>query len=362
MTQNNISFTRDNNDDFTITLRKRINEYFRSKNKSKFGNYNILVKSIVMISLYLVPYFFLLSGIFTSGVAVVLLYALMGLGVAGIGLNIMHDANHGVLTKSRKLNSILAFSMDFIGSNGSLWRIQHNVLHHTYTNIHEADEDLNNFPFLLRFSPNQKLRKAHGYQYIYAWFFYAQMTLARILFTDFIKVFEYHKNGHIKTKKEFVKSLVILILFKSFYFTYIFVLPILLLDVSPWAIITGFILMHQVAGFILAVIFQLAHVMPDLNFPVAESDGKVNEKWLIHELKTTCNFGTNSKILTWLVGGLNHQVEHHLFSNICHIHYPAISSIVRDTAVEYGLPYNNKKTFLSAIHAHLKMLKDLGNR
>ena len=360
MSQAHLSFARDQHHDFSQTLRKRVNDYFQNTGKSKFGNGSMIFKSAFMFTLYLSPYFVLIFAPITSPWIVLGLYALMGLGVAGIGLNIMHDANHGVYSRNRLINSIFSYSMNLIGSSASMWRIQHNVLHHTFTNIEGFDEDIENFPFLLRFSPHQKIRWIHRYQHYYAWFFYAQMTLVRVLFSDLAKVFEYRKKGHIRTQKEFIRELIGLILWKVFYFLYALVLPAMILNLPLWSFILGFVLMHQIAGFILAVIFQTAHIMPDVQFPKPDSSGKINDSWLVHELKTTTNFGTGSKILTWITGGLNFQVEHHLFSNVCHVHYAGLSKIVKETTKEFGLPYNSERTFFSAIVKHSQMLKKLG--
>ena len=81
---------------------------------------------------------------------------------------------------------------------------------------------------------------------------------------------------------------------------------------------------------------------------------------MIHQLKTTANFAKHSKLVTWYVGGLNFQIEHHLFPNICHVHYKKISNIVKATAEEYGILYNDKKTYFGAVRSHYKMLKELG--
>ena len=84
--------------------------------------------------------------------------------------------------------------------------------------------------------------------------------------------------------------------------------------------------------------------------------------WAIHQLKTTVNFGAKSKIINWYTGGLNHQVEHHIFPHISHIHYGKISKIVRDTAKEFNLPYKEYKTTRKAIAAHFKFLKEMGRK
>lgn len=354
------NFSTDKNSDFFLTLRNRVNSYFNESKTSRYANANMVIKSIVMLAIYFIPYIFLVSGILESPFLIFMTWCVMGLGIAGIGLNIMHDANHGVYTKNKFLNSMLSYTMELVGSNAAVWRIQHNVLHHAYTNIQNSDEDIKGIPFLLRFSPHQKRYQIHRFQFLYAWFFYGLMTLMRVFYSDFAQLFQFKRDGHFRSKEEFRKELFILIFSKTVYFTYILIIPFLILPVSFGFVLLCFLCMHFIAGFILAVIFQTAHIMPELEFPVPDKNGKIDNNWAVHELVTTANFAPKSRILSWCIGGLNFQVEHHLFSNVCHVHYRKLSPIVKQTAEEYGLPYHCHKTFLGALFSHTKMLKNLG--
>lgn len=318
----------------------------------------MVIKTVVMFALYLVPLGLMLSGVFTAWWVIVPLWIVMGTGMAGVGLSVMHDANHGVYSSSKRLNKWLGYSMNLIGSNAMIWKIQHNVLHHSYTNIDGADDDIN-VSGILRLSPNQKRRGIHRFQYIYAWFAYGLMTLLRTFVSDFTKLFKYRKMGLIKPGRPFGVAFVKLSLWKLFYVGYILVLPMVLMPVSPWLIVLCFLLMNFVTGFILAVIFQTAHIMPNTVFPVPDEQGTMENSWAVHELITTTNFAPSSRVFSWLIGGLNYQVEHHLFADICHVHYRKISKIVAETAKEFGLPYNTQRTFLSAIWQHGQMLKTL---
>ncbi len=354
------NFSTEKHTDFFLTLRSRVNNYFSDSKTSRYANTNMIIKTIFMFSLYFVPYFFIVSGILEYPLLIFVTWCIMGIGIAGIGLNIMHDANHGVYTKNKFWNSFLSYTMDLVGSNAAVWRIQHNVLHHVYTNIQNTDEDINGIPFLLRFSPHQKRYKIHRFQFLYAWFFYGLMTLMRVFYSDFVQLFKFKKESHFRSEKEFRKELFILIFSKSIYFIYVLVIPAFVLPVSFGFILLCFLSMHFIAGFILAVIFQTAHIMPELEFPIPDKTGKIDNNWAVHELVTTANFAPKSRILSWCIGGLNFQVEHHLFTNICHVHYKKLSPIVKKTAEEYGLPYHCHKTFLGALLNHTKMLKNLG--
>ena len=219
------NFSTEKHTDFFLTLRSRVNNYFSDSKTSRYANTNMIIKTIFMFSLYFVPYFFIVSGILEYPLLIFVTWCIMGIGIAGIGLNIMHDANHGVYTKNKFWNSFLSYTMDLVGSNAAVWRIQHNVLHHVYTNIQNTDEDINGIPFLLRFSPHQKRYKIHRFQFLYAWFFYGLMTLMRVFYSDFVQLFKFKKESHFRSEKEFRKELFILIFSKSIYFIYVLVIP-----------------------------------------------------------------------------------------------------------------------------------------
>jgi linoleoyl-CoA desaturase len=222
------------------------------------------------------------------------------------------------------------------------------------------DEDINP-GMVLRFSPHEKRRWIHRFQHAYAWFFYSLMTLLWFLSKDYNQTFRYEKMGLNETQKTtFRKQMITLILTKSIYAGLTILLPLILSPFSWWFTILGFLLMHAVAGLSLACIFQPAHVVPTSDFPLPDDSGNIHADWAVNQLYNTANFAPKSRLFTWYVGGLNYQVEHHLFPNICHIHYRRISQIVSETAREFNLPYHSYKTFYGALKAHTKLLYRLG--
>ena len=345
--------------EFFETLKKRVNDYFERNEISPYGNANMVLKTVLTLLLYFVPYVLMLTGVVTNSWMIFGMWTLMALGTVGIGVGVMHDANHGSYSKNKIVNKCLGYTANLIGANERIWRIQHNVLHHTYTNINTADEDLQPHP-LLRFSPHQQKLKIHQFQHIYIWLFYAIAAISWTLVKDFKQLYGYKARGLVGKGKYFRKELILLILWKAFYFFYALILPLLLIPVSPWFIILCFLWMHVVVGIIFSLIFQSAHVASTCDFPMPSSDGVIENSWAIHQLSTTTNFSPGNKITTWLLGGLNYQVEHHLFPYICHVHYTAIAPIVAETAKEFGLPYKSQKTFFAAILNHLNMLRELG--
>lgn len=354
-----IHFTKTQGDQFYKELRSRVNAYFKSNDISRYGNGKMVFKTIFMIFLYLTPVVLNITVISNPWIAL-LFWAIAGFGMAGIGLSIMHDANHGAYSKKKKVNDRIGSIMMILGGSDVNWRIQHNVLHHTYTNVSTYDEDIDAPSFLLRFDPNKKLKKIHRYQHIYAWPLYGLMTIMWFITKDYMATVRYKKEGLFKTQNiSMSKHWTRLIIGKGI-FAFIFIaLPIWLAPVSWYVSLIGFFVMQFVSGMTLSLIFQPAHVIPDTNFPMPEN-GKFEESWAVHQLRTTANFAPKAKFFSWFVGGLNYQVEHHLFPNICHVHYKNISEIVKKTAQEFQLPYYSNRTFVSALRQHAKMLKSLG--
>jgi len=322
----------------------------------------MVIKTIFMLSLYTIPYALMISGIFSSVWMMWALYAVMGFGKAGIGLSIMHDANHGSYSTKAWVNNFFGATLNLVGGHAFNWKVQHNVLHHTYTNVHDVDEDISPRG-VLRMAPGSTWRPFHRWQHYYAWFFYGLLTFVWIIFKDYDRLARYNKDGLVKKQKTtYLKEWIVLIITKVFYTGYIFLLPLVLLPFSFWQIFVGFFIMHYIAGFILAIIFQPAHVIEGTEYPMPDNDGNLENNWAIHQLHTTTNFGHRHRLFSWYVGGLNYQVEHHLFPNICHVHYRKIAKIVEETTKEFGLPYKSKDTFVQALIAHTRLLKELGRK
>ncbi|MBC9811272.1 acyl-CoA desaturase [Crocinitomicaceae bacterium CZZ-1] len=354
-----IKFSQDHNVEFYKELKKRVNTYFKTNQLSKFGNTNMVVKTIFMVALYIVPYVLILT-IAEQAWFALLLWAVAGFGMAGIGLSVMHDANHGSYSKYGFINKSLGYLANMVGGSDLNWRIQHNVLHHTYTNVDGMDEDID-VDGLMRFSPNQKRLKAHRYQHVYAWFLYGLLTINWFFRKDYQQISRYKKMGLLATQNiSFRRALSIIVFTKLLYAFLMIALPIWVAPSAWYISLIGFFLMQFIAGFVLSVIFQSAHVVPSSNFPTPNESGDIHADWAVNQLYNTANFAPKARILSWYVGGLNFQVEHHLFPNICHVHYKDISKIVKQTAIEYNLPYYSYATFFGAIKDHTKLLKNLG--
>jgi linoleoyl-CoA desaturase len=346
--------------DFSSTLNKRVNDYFKTNDISRHGNTEMVVKTVCMFLAYFVPYALIITGLVTSPLMLIVMTIIMSLGLGGIGLSVMHDANHGAYSKKSWLNTLIGYSLNLVGANAFNWKMQHNVLHHTYTNVHEEDEDISPRG-ILRLTPHSDWKFIHKFQHFYAWFLYGLMTIVWMVVKDFARLRKYQKNGLARKHKADMRTeWLILIATKLVYVSYIFIIPLVFTALPWWQILVGILIMHYIAGFMLAIIFQPAHVIDGTEFPLPDEDNALENNWAVHQLLTTTNFGNKSRWFSWYVGGLNFQIEHHLFPNVCHVHYRKISSIVKDTAREFGLPYKSTKTFIGALRGHARLLKQLG--
>ena len=321
----------------------------------------MVVKTIFMLTLFFVPLMVLASGMVTNVLMLFSMYILSGLGMAGIGMGVMHDAIHGSYSKNKNINTLLGYTFNLIGANSTVWKIQHNVLHHTYTNIDHVDDDLN-APFFLRFSPHAKHYWLHQFQHIYIWFFYSISTLSWITTKDFVRIKRYRNLGFLDKKNEYKKALLSMTAWKLFYYSYALALPMIMVPFSWWIILLAFISMHMVTGLLVSIIFQIAHIMPVNEFPLPDDQGLIDDNWYGHQFATTSNFSPKSNLLFWLIGGLNYQIEHHVLPDVCHVHYKELTQIVSETAREYGMPYHVKKSLVHAIWDHTKMLRLLGKK
>ena len=351
-----IKFNNRRNTEFVSELKSRVNGYFEENKISPYANTAMVIKTIVMYSLYFIPFALILTNLLSTA-QVFLMYTIMGFGILGLGCAVQHDANHSAYSKNETINRFLGFSLNLIGGNDYMWKIKHNILHHTYTNIHGKDEDISVVK-IMRFSPNAPYSPVHRFQHIFAWLAYSTLTLFWVFYFDFPKLKRYNGFGSPNPEvKHPVNEVIMLFVSKIVYFAVMIVLPLYIVNQPWWVIIGGFVLMHFIAGFLLTTTFQLAHIVEDTEHPVPAEDGSVDAAWFVHQLETTANFATHNKVLTWFIGGLNFQVEHHLFPRICSIHYPMIAEIVRETAQKYDITYNVQPTLGFAISSHYKMLK-----
>lgn len=351
------SFPARDGNAFLADLRAAVDRYFADRRLSSKAGRGMVLKTIALLAVTFGPYLLIVTEA-VPPLAMLGLAVVMGLGIAGIGFAVAHDAIHGAYSERPRVNALIGSSMDLIGGSSYMWKITHNVIHHTYTNIHGTDEDLAVSP-LLRLSPHAPRRWFHRWQHWYALGLYGLTTM----FWVFIKDWKYllaRDLGPYKDKRHAARDVAGMLLGKAFYYGWSVVLPFVVIDLPWWQVALGILVVHLTAGVTLGIVFQLAHVVEATSHPEPDAGGAMPQSWVVHELATTANFAPGNRFLSWYVGGLNFQVEHHLFPKVCSQHYPAIAPIVRDLAAQHGLPYHSNPTFREAVRSHLRTLRTFG--
>lgn len=340
---------------FYNDLKSRVNQYFEDTRQLPTGNWRLYSKASLITAALIVLYVILVF--FTPPTAIALVLCVLGGFVtAAHGFNVMHDGCHGSFSQSKKVNVVAGYTLSLLGANDFMWKLKHNVMHHGFTNVHGFDDDIEIRPFF-RMCPTQQHRWWHRFQSVYCFFLYSLLYIFWMFFFDYKKYFT-GKIGSFDIPKMKAKDHIGFWAGKIGSTIIFVIIPIWQLGFSKAAV--GFLTFTLVTGFILTIVFQLAHVVEETAFPIPNEEGKIENEWAIHQIQTTANFATRNRFVTWFCGGLNFQIEHHLFPSISHIHYPKISLIVKDTCNEYGVSYNEFPRMATAVVSHWKLLRDLG--
>jgi linoleoyl-CoA desaturase len=347
-----IKFHTKQDNDFLSVVRSRVDRYFKETGKSRHAPSSQKVKVICFLCAWITVYTTLLLQPF-SPLYLLLLAGLLGVITGFFGVNLSHDAVHGSFSSNSFINNCLGYTYDMIGMSSLVWRMTHNGGHHTFTNIAGHDPDIDK-PFLLRLAPQNKWRWFHRYQQFYIWLLYTLVSVNWIYLSDFLYLYQ-------ERKKVTFKNFALFLFFKVVSVFIFLGIPYLVINLPFWQILIGYLFLQGVGGFAVALVFQLAHLVENVEFPLPGEGGVMEHQWGEHEMRTTANFATSSNALNILLGGLNFQIEHHLFPYIAHGHYKTISPIVRQTAKEFNLPYVENPTLISAICSHFRVLKKLGS-
>jgi linoleoyl-CoA desaturase len=342
---------------FFQSLKEAADNYFTGKGIRRTGDTRLYTKTAVLFLVALAFYFFILF--FSLPVwAIIGLSCLLGFTLACIGFNVMHDANHGSYASSERVNELLGLTLNALGGNSFIWKFKHNIIHHTYPNVDGVDDDIAKSPFI-RMCSTQRWVPMHRLQHIYTPLLYATSSIMWVLFQDYEKYFR-RKIQNTALGEMRLRDHFIFWISKILYICFYIALPVWLTGWTNWLIF--FLSMHVALGFTLAIIFQLAHVVEETTFEFASSDDttRIENEWAIHQIKTTSDFSPDSPLISWLVGGLNYQIEHHLFPRVSHVHYPALSKIVKQKCKAFDLPYNCIPSLRKAVVSHFRLLRTLG--
>lgn len=350
-----LQYSFNNGSPFYHLLKQKVDHYFSTQNLHRAGNAPLYRKAVLQVVLAISLYSILVF--FTPPVWVsLLLCVVLGFNLAIIGFNVMHEGGHQAFSKYSWVNSLSAYFLNVLGGNTYYWKIKHNVNHHTFTNIEGMDSDIDVKPFM-RLHKDQPLHTYHRFQHIYWIILYGISYIAWVFYEDFQKYASGKVSVNTPQKRIPRKEHVIFWATKILYVTVYVIIPILMVGWLSWLV--GFFIVTFVCGVAISIVFQLAHVVEGTQFHMV-SNNHNKQDWAVHQVVSTANFATSSRLLHWLLGGLNFQIEHHLFPRVSHIHYPAISRLVREACQEFNITYHEHKTMFSAIVSHLVHLRKLG--
>jgi linoleoyl-CoA desaturase len=347
-------------DRFIRELRKRVDAYFEHTGKPRRDCPQMYFKTASILAWFFTAYFLLLFAVH-SWWLIVPLAMILGVAMAAIGFNIQHDAGHKAYSNYRWVNKVMALTLDLMGGSSYLWDWKHNSLHHTYPNIDGHDDDIN-IGFLGRLSPHQKRYPFHRAQGIYLWILYGFLAIKWHFVDDFYNI-AVGRIGQYKIPRPRGTDLIVFIGGKIVFFSMALAIPMLL---HPWwAVLGAYAIAAFTSGVVLSIVFQLAHCVEHADFPAPRAnnsgfDQHMETDWAVHQVQTTVDFARSNRFLSWFLGGLNFQIEHHLLSRICHIHYPALSKIVEQTCHDFGVRYAAHGSLLSAVASHYRWLMKMG--
>jgi linoleoyl-CoA desaturase len=343
---------------FFQRLREVTEAYFKENNLRKTGDGRLYRKTVILVMALAALYVALVFFTPASPWLALGLCALMGVVVASVGFNVMHDGAHGSYSSRKWVNELMGHSLNLLGGSVHFWKLKHNVNHHTFTNIEGLDDDIDIKPFV-RVHAGQPRYWFHRFQHIYGLLLYGLTYLFWIFYNDLKKYFTGKIADNTPMKPLSLKEHLVFWATKLSYVLIFLLLPMYFAGVVPTLV--GYGVMVFVTGLCIAVVFQLAHVVEHAEFVDPRTDGEeVQSEWAVHQLATTANFATQNKIWNWLFGGLNFQVEHHLFPKISHVHYPEINKRLKQVCAEFNVKYREFPTLRSALWSHLAYLRQAG--
>lgn len=342
---------------FRAEVRRRVDEYMKANSLPERGLPAMYRKTAIMFGWWAASYGLLLFGGLGWWIDGVLCVS-FGLASAGIGFNVMHDANHEAYAQGARMNRVLGWSIELLGFSSFIWRHEHNVWHHTYTNVSGIDGGLE-AQGIMRWSPYDSWKPFHKYQHLYWPVLYALSALS-VMTLHNLQVFATGKSGPTFTYPRMSRWERILFVLGRAVNVLIFI-AIPLFFFPGVAVLAGFLIAVLSAGLVMATILQLAHVMRTADFPEPDTEPYIiTGEWAVHQVEATTDFAAKNRLLTWYIGGLNYQIEHHLFPQVCSVHYARLAPIVRTACEEFGVTYQSQPTLRAALREHVLSLKWLG--
>jgi linoleoyl-CoA desaturase len=352
----NPKFNETQKPDWYVELEGKINAYFKDNKISPDGDWRLYIKTIfwllTLVSTYIILMLYSPSLSVTQNTILCIIH---GISWAGIGFNVVHDAAHGSYSKNKKVNDALSYLFDFMGASSTLWKSKHNRIHHSFANIEGIDDDIDTGN-LLRLGVSQKWQWYHLFQGIYATVLYAFIYILWISQKDLQKYLT-SKIGNIDIKGFGKIENRLFWVFKIVYVILYWIIPPVLFG---WNGVWGYLIAAGICGVSISIVFQLAHIVGKTQFPTINNQEVIESNFQIHQVNTTADFATKDPITSWLLGGLNFQVIHHLFPKISHVHYPEIQKLAKEIFKKYNIRYNEYSTLFGAIWAHYTHIFRMG--
>ena len=340
--------------EFHAALERRMRAHFAALGHGPAERTGMVLKTGIILAWFALSYGLLMFRAEHAWQAAVCAVSL-GLSIAGIGFSVMHDGSHGAYPLGRAGNAVSALCLDFIGGSSYVWRWKHTVFHHSHPNVVGSDADIDISPFC-RIAPAQPLRPAHRFQHLYIWFLYAFLALKWHFVDDFKDVLR----GRIADQpfpRPRGRELAGFLLGKAAFYGWAVVWPLL---VHPWwKVLLWHVVVSATVGVVMALIFQLAHVVEDVRFGGGEAPVAPLE-WSAHQVASSRDFAPRNRLINWYVGGLNFQIEHHLFPRVSHVHLAGLAPMVEATCLEFGVPYRVHRTLGAALASHARWVRRMG--
>ncbi len=341
---------------FLRETRLDVERYLQSRGARLRARLQLYTKSVVSFGVLIGSWALLLFGDHGALQSTIGLTGLTA-GAILLGFCVMHDANHGAYFRTRRANHLLGWTADvFLGFGSYAWRVKHNIAHHTYTNVEGWDDDINQTP-LARFAPSQEGRRYYRWQHFYIWVLYAFLVLRWHAGSD-VQPFLRGRIGESPLRFPRRWDLAGMLGGKVLFAVWAFVVPAFFYP--WWVVLAVYAGVTMATGLVMSVTFQLAHCVEEAQFVTPAELAESKRVWAVHEVETTVDFCPRNPFLTWVLGGLNFQIEHHLFPRVAHTHYPRIAAIVRRNALQYGIRYTAQPSLRAALGSHVRHLRAMG--
>ncbi len=345
------------NADFQSTLKARVQSYLATKKAGGKATPFMWFK----VAFFIVAYLGMLGNLVLvrhSLPVTLLLIAVESMLIVGLAYNVSHDAVHGALSEKRWVNEVFYYlTFNLFGPNAYLWRNRHVVMHHSAVNVPGFDFNIEAAK-ILRFAPTQEWRPYHRFQHLYAPFAYLVFTFHWVFIKDFKMLF-LDRIGNVAEIRHPLARILELVAWKIVHVCIFIVTPTLALGVPLWQVLLAYLFFQFLTSFQFVLTFTGSHLNEGMVFVAASPENQIRHSFLEHAILTSLDFHPTSPVLSFWLGGFNSHVAHHMFPNVCSVHYPELSRIIQRTSAEYGLPYKQisiDKLFVR----HFRYLKQMG--